>query len=301
FLFTYLGRRLTQQGVRRELDHAAETAGLGAPLTIIVGEVVRLRERLGWFERKPLFGLKIVVTRAQGQQGPLASQLAELGAEILPLPSIDFVPAAPDPAVLGQLGGFDLVIFTSANGVDFFLDALWAAGRDPRAFGSARIACIGPATARRLAERGLRADVIPARYVAEGLLEVLLAEGVAGRRVLIPRARVAREILPETLRTAGADVVVLPVYDTVEPPADAATLARIRQGEADLVTLTASSTVTHFRARFSDAEWAHVCAHTRAACIGPVTAATARAAGLDVAVEAGVYTIPGLVEALARR
>ncbi|MEZ4466443.1 MAG: uroporphyrinogen-III synthase [bacterium] len=265
-----------------------------------MGEVVTLRERVGWFERKPLFGLKIVVTRSQGQQGPLAARLAELGAEVLPLPSIEFVPAAPEPvqAAIARLASYGLVIFTSANGVDAFLDALWSSGRDPRAFGHARIACIGPATARRLEARGLRADLIPDRYVAEGLLEALLAEGVAGLRVLIPRARFAREVLPETLRAAGAEVEVLPVYDTVEPPVDEAVLGRIRRGEADLVTLTASSTVTHFRRRFSDAEWSIVRQHTRAACIGPVTAQTATAAELAIAVEAAVYTIPGLVDAL---
>ncbi|MCA9540224.1 MAG: uroporphyrinogen-III C-methyltransferase, partial [Myxococcales bacterium] len=135
---------------------AAERAGLAPPLTALIGEVVDLRDRIGWYEQRPLFGAAVVVTRSQGQHGALAGRLAELGAEVLALPTIAFDPCdrAPIDKAIARLGTYDWVIFTSANGVDFFVDALLAADRDPRAFGRARIACIGPATARRLAGRG---------------------------------------------------------------------------------------------------------------------------------------------------
>lgn len=278
-----------------------ERAGLEPPLTVIVGDVVSLRARIGWYERKPLHGLRVVVTRSQGQQGPLAERLRELGAEVVPLPTIRFEPpadAAPVQRAIEALGIYDWVIFTSANGVDFFLDALWGAGRDPRAFGAARVGSIGPATARRLEERGLRADVVPEAFVAEGLIEVLRAEGVGGRRVLIPRAEVAREVLPETLTELGATVDVVPVYRTVPAPIDPAIRDRVAAGDVDVVTFTASSTVHHFCRLFSDRELETVRRHVRAACIGPITEQSAREAGFEVAVSAETYTIPGLIEAL---
>lgn len=279
---------------------AARDAGLEPPMTILVGEVVELRRRIGWYEQRPLWGRRVAVTRSQGQQGPLAHRLHELGAEVVPLPTIAFEagPEAPVAAAIARLGAYDRVIFTSANGVDYFLDALYAAGRDPRAFGAARLACIGPATARRLRARGLVADTVPETFVAEGLLDALLEEGIAGQRILIPRAAVAREILPETLRAHGAEVEVLPVYRTVQPPIDPAALARVVDGEVDLVTFTSSSTVHHFRALFDDATFAAVKGHVGAACIGPITADTAREHGLRIAVVAERYTIPGLVDAL---
>ncbi len=278
-----------------------EREALEPPLTVIVGEVVGLRDRIGWYERKPLYGLRIVVTRSQGQQGPLAGRLRELGAEVLSLPTIRFEPpadGAPLRAAIERLDSYDWVLITSANAVDFFVDALWAAGRDARALGRARLGCIGPATARRLEERGLRPDVVPEAFVAEGLLDALRTEGVAGRRVLIPRAEVAREALPDTLAAMGARVDVAPVYRTVPAEIDPAVRARVAAGEVDLVTFTSSSTVQHFCGAFGDEELARIRQGVRAACIGPVTEATARAAGFAVAASAATYTIPGLVDAL---
>lgn len=281
----------------------AKAAGLAPPMTILVGEVVSLRARIGWYEQRPLWGRRIAITRSRGQQGALAHRLHELGAEVVALPTIAFEPGPAEPIAeaIARLGTYDRVVFTSANGVDYFLDALYAAGRDPRAFGAAKLACIGPATARRLRDRGLVADIVPETFVAEGLIESLLEDGVEGRRVLIPRAEVAREVLPETLRERGAHVEVLPVYRTVQPPIDPAALARIADGDVDLVTFTSSSTVHHFRALFDEATFDAVRRRIGAACIGPITADTARELGLSIAVVAEQYTIPGLVEALARR
>ncbi len=281
---------------------ASDAEPLSPPLTVVVGDVVGLRDRIGWYEQRPLFGSRVVVTRSRGQQDGMAARLRELGAEVIPLPTIAFEAGDPDAvdAAVEAVGTYDWVLFTSANGVDYFVDALHERGRDLRVFGSARVGCIGPATARRLARRGIVPDVVPEAYVAEGLLEALLAEGVSGRRFLVPRAAVAREILPDTLRAEGATVDVLPVYRTVPPQVDPEVRGRVARGEVDVVTFTSSSTVTHFCALLNRAELAAVQATVKAACIGPITARTAREAGFDVAVCATEYTMPGLVDALVR-
>lgn len=285
-----------------EAPEAMEAAGLEPPLVVLVGEVVGLRDQIGWFEHKPLHGVRVVVTRSPKQQGRLAGHLAELGAEVVPLPTIDFTgprePARVAEAVAG-LARYDWVLFTSANGVDAFLDALYAEGRDLRAFGGgAKVACVGPATARRLRARGLVPDLVPTEYVAEGLLAALRAEGIAGRQILLPRAEVARETLPDTLRAEGASVDVVPVYRTVAPAVDPGCRGRVARGEVDVITFTASSTVTQFVQQLEPDELRRVQARAVAACIGPITARTAREAGFDVAIEAKRYTVPGLVEAL---
>ena len=271
------------------------------PATVIIGPVVELRDRIAWFEARALHGLRVVITRSQDTQAGVNARLAELGAEVVQLPTIAITGLGETPPVqqaVRDLGQYDWILFTSANGVRHFLAAVRAAGLDPRAFARARLGCIGPATARCLDEHGLRADLVPAEFVAEAFLAALLAEGVKGKRVLLPRARIAREILPDELRAAGALVDVVPAYDTHAPVPDATIRARIARGDVDVLTFTASSTVRHFRALFDDAEWAVVCARTAAACIGPITAETARVAGLTVAVTASTYTIPGLVDAV---
>ncbi len=280
---------------------AAGALELDPPVLVIVGEVVALRDRLAWAERRPLHGRRVVVTRAAAQQGALADALREQGAQVLALPVIAFAPTPRGPIedAVAQLEGYDDVVFTSANGVDAFLEVLFAAGRDLRAFAGTRVCAIGPATARRLADRGLVPDLVPPEYVAESLLDAMSVGGVAGRRVLIPRAAVARELLPDGLREAGAEVTVLPVYETVSPAPDEGVREAVATGEVDWITFTASSTVGGLTAIFDDSELAKLRASVKVACIGPVTADTARAAGFDVAVVAAEYTIDGLVRALA--
>lgn len=278
-----------------------ERLSLSPPVTVLIGEVVSLRMRLQWLERRALHGLRVAVTRSAGQQGALTDRLAELGARVTSLPTIDFAPPAdpaPLQAALGALDTYDWVIFTSANGVDFALDALRSSGRDPRAFGRARIACIGPATARRLEERGLLADRVPEAYVAESLAASFVAEGVAGRRYLLLRAEVAREVLPDTLRAAGGHVDVVVAYRTVPATVAPEALARVRACDLDLLTFTASSTVRHFCDMVGEAALPAIRARVPAVCIGPVTAETAAAAGFEVAATAESYTLPGLIEAL---
>ena len=281
---------------------ACATLCIRPPATIIVGPVVELRDRIAWFESRVLHGLRIVITRSQATQAGLNAQLAELGAEIIQLPTIAIAglgETAPVQTAISNLAQYDWILFTSANSVRHFLGAVRAAGLDPRAFANARLGCIGPATARCLDAHGLRADLVPNEYVAEAFLDALLAQGAAGQRFLLPRARVAREVLPNRLREAGAQIDVVATYETHAPDADPVVRARIAAGDVDLVTFTSSSTVRHFRALFDADEWALICAQTAAACIGPITAETAQEAGLRVALTAETYTIPGLVDALS--
>lgn len=292
--------RPDQQTVVARLDTCGALEA-EAPTTIIIGRVVDLRARIAWFERRPLHGLRVVVTRSAAQQKAFSAELAERGAEVIALPTIEIVDRGDSPearAAVEALGTYDRVLFTSANGVRAFMSAVERSERDARAFAGVHIGCVGPATARALHAYGLRADLVPPKFVAEAFVEALLADGVAGQRILLPRARVARDVLPDALQAAGAVVTDLPIYETVSPQVDPTAHARVAAGDADLITFTASSTVHNFRSRFADDSWARLCARSAAACIGPITAQTAREAGMRVAVTARSFTIAGLVEAL---
>ncbi len=284
-------------------DRVAE-AGLKPPAIIVVGEVVALREAgLDWYERRPLFGRRVVVTRARAQAGELSAELERLGAEVHEFPTIEISPPedlGPLDDAIHKLDSFDWLVFTSVNGVEAFVDRLRYHGLDLRAVPrSAKIAAIGPATAERLGRVGLRVDVVPGEYRAEALIEALDKGSISGKRVLIPRAKVAREILPEKLREAGAEVVVPPAYESVPSSEGREELSlRLRSGEIDCVTFTASSTVENFVGAFGADEAARLLSGTSVACIGPITADSARKRGLRVDAEADEYTIPGLVEAV---
>ena len=264
--------------------------GLESPSVIVVGEVAG--QDLDWFERRPLFGKRVVVTRTRAQASGLVGRLRELGAEPIELPVI----AVGEPsdggagmrAALAGIATAEWLVFTSPNGVE----RAFAALPDVRALGGVKVAAIGPGTAAALAERRVVADLVPRRFVAEGLLEVFPGPaGPAPGRVVLARAAVARDVLPDGLRSLGWDVEVVEAYRTVPARPDATALARV--AGADAVTFTSSSTVTNFVAAVGvDAVPETV------ACIGPVTAATARDLGLTVAVEAAVHTIDGLVDAL---
>lgn len=301
------GTTSAQQTVSGTLGDIAERVaeeGLKPPAITIVGDVVSLREDgLNWFEQRPLFGRRIVVTRARTQAGELSAMLEDLGARVLEFPTIEIRPPedfAPLDKAIRELDSFGWLIFTSVNGVDAFLGRLEHHGLDVRAVPRAtKIAAIGPATAERIAATGLRVDVVPPEYRAESLLEEVSEGSLDGERILIPRAKVAREVLPEKLREAGAEVVVPPAYESVptgEGKDDLA--ASLRAGEVDCVTFTASSTVENFVRAFGAEEAGRLLEGTRVACIGPITADTARGYGLQVDAEANEYTMPGLVEAV---
>jgi uroporphyrinogen III methyltransferase/synthase len=284
-------------------DRVAE-ANLNPPAITVVGEVVTLREAgLDWYERRPLFGRRVVVTRARAQAGELSGKLERLGAEVLEFPTIEVRPPedfGPLDEAIRDLDSFSWLIFTSVNGVDAFVERLAHHGLDLRSVPrDARVAAIGPATAQRIREVGLRVAVVPEEFRAEALIEELTGESLAGKRILIPRARVAREILPEKLREAGAEVVVPPAYESVPSSEGKDELVReLEAGRIDCVTFTASSTVENFVGAFGAGEAARLLSGARVACIGPITADTARGHGIRVDAEAREYTIPGLVEAV---
>ena len=294
----------TVTGTLEDIARRVVEADLRPPAITVVGDVVALREAgLDWYERRPLFGRRVVVTRARAQAGELSVELERFGAEVYEFPTIkirspeDF---GPLDAAIRDLDSFGWIVFTSVNGVEAFEERLRHHGLDLRAVPRrAKIAAIGPATVRKIEEVGLRVDVVPEEYRAEALIEALEAGSLAGERVLIPRARVAREVLPEKLREAGAEVVVPPAYESFPSSEWKEDLAGLLEaGEVDCVTFTASSTVENLVGAFGPEEAARLLAKTRVACIGPVTAETARGLGLRVDVEAEEYTIPGLVEAV---
>jgi len=280
------GTRAEQETVRATLGTLARQP-LQSPSVIVVGRVAAID--VGWFERRPLFGRRVVVTRAREQASELVDRLRRLGAETIEIPAIEIGEPADGGAALRdavtRIPYYDWVVFTSVNGVERFL----AEVHDARSFGQTRIAAIGPGTAAALADHRLVADLVPERFVAESLIEAMgdLPPG----RALLPRAAVAREVLPDRLRELGWEVDVVEAYRT--RPAPISGDAREVAARADAITFTSSSTVTTFLDAAGLASVPPV-----VACIGPITAATARDAGLTVDVEAEIHTIDGLVDAL---
>lgn len=262
-------------------------AGIRAPAIAVFGAVASLEAELGWNRRPPLTGTRIAVTRARAQASGLAGQLRALGATVVETPAIRIVPLdGPAP----EVDRYDLVCLTSPNGVRLLFERLGAAGRDARAFAGVRVAAIGPGTARALAERGITADVVPERFVAEGLIEAL--RDVPVHRALIARAAEARDVLPDALRERGAEVDVVALYETVAERLSDDEVSAV--AAADYVTFTSSSTVRFFM----DAAGAQLTPATRLVSIGPVTSETLREHGLEPHVEAERHDIDGLVEAL---
>jgi uroporphyrinogen III methyltransferase/synthase len=295
-------------GTAATLGVEVESGRLRPPVTVVIGEVVRLRSTIAWFERRPLFGRRILVTRTRAQAGALGALLREAGAEVVECPAIEIVPPAtlqPLDDALARLESYDWLVLTSVNGVERLLARLDETGRDLRALHRARIAAIGPETARALARHHLRADVVPDEFRAEGLIEALPPAEVRGKRFLLPRAAGARAILPEALRVAGARVDEVVTYESVVPE-DSVALLRQALDDApfDVLTFTSSSTVRGFltlleRAAGGDAR-ARI-ASARIACIGPITAATAAEHGLRVDVVPASYTVPALVAAMVQQ
>ena len=280
-----------------------EAEEIRAPAITVVGAVAKLRETIAWLEARPLHGEVVAVTRARAQASGLAGRLRELGAEVVESPAIRIKPRPVEGdlrAAIDEVREYTLACFTSPNGVHLFFDALGrdagaeapATSRgDARALAGVIVAAIGPGTAAALLEHGIRADIVPERFVAEALVEALAGVELEGRRVLIARAAEARSVLPDALRERGARVDDVAVYDTVaEPLTDA---QRAGLARATYVTFTSSSTV-----RFLLKSGVRPPAGARIVSIGPVTSATAEEHGLAVDVEAEQHDIDGLVDAL---
>lgn len=279
-------RQRVVTGTLADIAERVALAGLRSPVITVVGEVVALRDQLAWFENRPLFGKRVLVTRAREQASELTRLLKDAGAEPVECPVIRVVPLPPADDLLARLQCADWLAFTSANGLPHLLRQVESLDGDIRALGTAKIAAIGPATAETIRRYGLRVDFMPDRFVAESV-----AEGFpdpTGQRVVIARAEEAREVLPELLTARGAEVDVLPVYRTEAEEGNLPDLAAI-----DIITFTSSSTVRNFRARYPEPVEGPCIA-----AIGPITAQTARDLGLRVDIEAEPYTVPGLLEAL---
>jgi uroporphyrinogen III methyltransferase/synthase len=293
-----------QRTVSGPLSSIAEIAAahrMRPPAITVVGKVTALREQLAWLERAPLHGKKVVVTRARAQASGLAGRLTELGAEVIEAPVIRIEPRADDAEVADAVrrladGAYDLVCLTSPNGADLLLSAIAREGHDARVLAGTTLAAIGPGTARALRSRGLGADVMPEQSVAEALAAALESRGVEGSSVLVARAAEARDVLPDSLRAAGAKVDIVALYDTVHEQLDPDRIAQV--AEADYVTFTSSSTVRNLVEAIGGV--GRLPQTVRVASIGPVTTQTARELGLHVDLEAQQHDIDGLVEAIRK-
>ena len=297
------GTRPNQETLITTVGEAAADVkkyGLKPPAIFLVGEVVKLREQLQWFDNKPLFGKHIVVTRARAQASKLTTKLEDLGARVTEVPAIKIVPTAdfaPLDKAIAEIKAYSWLLFTSVNGVKYFFERLALAGKDTRALAHAKIAAIGSATAKALQQHGLIADIIPAEYKAEEMITALKGEIKAGEKVLLPRAKVAREILPESLRAAGIEVNVATAYETVADCENADELIQaLEAGEIDMVTFTSSSTVTNMLDILGAKK--DLLTKVKTAVIGPITGATCVENGLTPAISAAEYTIDGLVTAI---
>jgi uroporphyrinogen III methyltransferase / synthase len=291
---TLPGQRVVSAPLERIGAEAAQ-AQIKPPALTVVGPVAARREQIAWLERRPLHGVKVVVTRARAQASELSRRLEALGAEAIELPAIRIAPRTDSDELSRAVEGihaYALVCLTSPNGVRLLFEAMAEQGRDARALANAQVAAIGPGTARALAEQGIAADVVPERFVAESLVSSLASLPLEGKPVLLARAAEARDVLPDALRERGAQVDVVALYDTVaEHPSDDEIDAA---QSADFITFTSSSTVRNLVDALGD----RMPAGARVVSIGPVTSETVREAGLEVDVEAEKHDIDGLVAAI---
>lgn len=290
-------------GTLATIEEEVARAGLKPPALIVVGEVVNLREQLQWFDSKPLWGKSVVVTRAREQASSLVTELEELGARVVQCPTIRVEDVEPgeafDSAVTGA-GSFDWIVFSSKNGVEKFWARLQALGLDARAFGNAKIAAIGPATAKALKKIGVTADFVPSSSISEDVAQGLIECGVAGKNILIARAAESRNVIERELAAADANVTSVHCYRTV-PEASEAERVRgmLQQGSLDWITFSSSSTVKNFLDAVGKEAVLQARSTFKVACIGPITAETARGEGLEpdvVAESASVAALSGAIQ-----
>jgi uroporphyrinogen III methyltransferase/synthase len=302
-----------QRTVVGEIENIAEIVkknDIKPPSLVVIGEVVNLRDTINWYEKRPLFSKRIVVTRTRDQASELVTLLENYGAECLEYPTISLEPVASyeilDQALV-ELETYHWLLFTSINAVEYFFKRLFALGKDVRYLKGPKIAAVGKVTAEALASRGIRADLLPKEFTGGGLAESLIKTDINDKRVLIPRALKAREILPEKLTEAGAEVTVAPVYQNVLPTSTSGgqlkeeLLAALREKSIDMVTFTSSSTVKNFVTLLgisTPSEIQKLMSGIGVATIGPITAKTAEQYGLHVNVQPPEYTIPALVDSI---
>lgn len=290
-------------GTLENIEQKVAESGLTSPAVIVVGGTVGLRERLNWFEKAPLFGKRIIVTRSRAQASQLAARLRELGGDAIEIPAIEIEKAAdmsPLHRAFEQIQDYQWLVFTSVNGVQIFFEELLKTSRDIRMLAGLKIAAIGPATAEALQTKGLRVDLVPAEFKAEDMLESLKDLIPAGHKLLLPRAEGARRLLPEGLRSLGVLVDEVITYRSRRPRLTEREQKALRDGSADYITFTSSSTVENFVTQLGADRVKDFQSGVRTACIGPITAAKAVDMGFEVHVTASEYTIQGLVEAILK-
>ncbi|MFZ5448979.1 MAG: uroporphyrinogen-III C-methyltransferase [Thermodesulfobacteriota bacterium] len=301
------GTTLAQRTVVGNLATIAQRArenDIKPPAVLVVGGVVDLAGTLKWWEKRPLWGKTVVVTRSRDQASRLVEALTVAGARCLEVPTIEIAPPAdygPLDAALQHLARFDWVIFTSANGVSAFMDRLFRMGLDVRALGRAKIAVIGPATGEALRKYGLVADVVPKTFQAEGLLEALTPRLLGETRILLARAEQARDVLPDGLISLGMKVQVVPVYRAVPPrsvPEEATGV--LKEGRVDILTFTSSATVHNFAGLVGKERFKELAAGAAVASIGPITTATLKEYGITPQIEPGEFTIPAFARAIIK-
>ncbi len=286
-----------------ELLRKASTYGLRGDALLVIGPGVEMAERLDTMSRRPLHGRRVLITRARHQVDPFRHELVDLGAAVIEVPTLEIKPMPTDERVRNAIMSLErtaLVIFASANAVDIFFQMLLGTGADARALHTSKLGAIGQETADSLERHGLRPELVTSEYTAEGLAKALEGWEMRGMRVLVPRAEVARDALPSLLANRGAEVEILPVYRSMCPPDAGPALLRLFNGEGvDVITFTSSSTVYNFVKAFPEDRLPAILGDAEVACMGPVTADTARKLGLSVAIVAREYTTHGLVQAIA--
>ena len=297
------GRQQSVEGTLATIGGVAARAKISSPALAIIGHVVKLRAKLNWFERRRLFGQRIVVTRTREQAGQLSRRLREHGAEVLAVPTIKLEPPSRRQDLVDallELNAYDWLVFTSPNGVSKFFEYFFKRFHDMRDLGGARIAAVGPATANRLKELHLQVDLMPEEALAAEIAKAFARfETIENLKICLLRAEVANRELPEALEALGAIVDDVACYQTVPETEDATgAAARLRESGADWVAFTSASTVEHFHARFDLPALLNRFPRLKTATIGPETSKALAALGLKPAIEAKQHTIDGLVEAL---
>ncbi len=291
-----------QRTVSGPLDRIVElgrSAGIGAPVILVVGEVSSLRDQLKWFDTRPLFGLKVLITRARSQASRLAEKLEEHGAMTVQVPTIEIVPVIDSTDLdraAKSLADYDWLVFTSANGVRGFWERIIAAGLDARAFGGLEIAAVGTATARALESAGLTPDLVPENFNADSLLQKFASLEQRPKRVLFPRSEIGRESLVDGLRELGVTVDPVVAYRTQMSDASSTEATNAYADGINITTFTSSSSVENL-VKLLDGDVSEI-NRSSVACIGPITAEAAKAHGIDVNIMATTQTIDGLVEAI---
>jgi uroporphyrinogen III methyltransferase/synthase len=290
----------TLSGTLNNIDKLSKEKGFDPPSILVVGQVAGLRDTLDWFEKKPLFGRGIVVTRPEAQAAGMADLLRQQGARVISFPTIRIVPPENRQALdraLENLEAYQWIIFTSANGVRFFFERLRETGRDIRDLKGVRICTIGPATAATIEAMGIRVDLVPYSYISEGVVRAFADRDIRGRKILLPRAETARDVIPEGLAALGASVDVVTAYRTVGSGRRKEELEPlIHAGKVDVVTFTSPSTVTHF-IDIMGPDF-RLPSRVKIAAIGPVTATAVKKAFLKVDILQETFTIEGLVAGL---